>query len=412
MQRGAETAPSGGSARPERAPRSTRPILGGRAAGRRSGLVPPPPAAPPRPSLLSLWWPALVGCLVAALVAAVHLYTRNRPELGWRFAQPWVLLLLGLIPVVVQWSHLRERRGHRATFVFSQAEALKRIPPSLWARLRGAPLALRAMALALLVAAAARPQSATLPDAVEVEGLDIVMVLDLSGSMRAQDLSPDRLGAAKRVLEDFVRRRKTDRLGLVVFGKEAFTYCPLTTDYNVLQNLIRRIHHGLVDGQGTAIGNAVGVAINRLRKSDAKSKVVVLITDGDSNRGNISPRQAAEFARTLGIKIFTVLVGQNDAAPVPAQGPFGQEVKVMQKFPVNPKLLEEMAAMTGGQAMVATDDRALQERFHALLATLDKSRIRDVATTYAEQYRMLCALALLLLSLEAALAFGRLRKFP
>jgi Ca-activated chloride channel family protein len=179
----------------------------------------------------------------------------------------------------------------------------------------------------------------------------------------------------------------------------------------VLRGLVRDIRHGLVDGNGTAIGNALGVATNRLRRTDAKSRIIVLVTDGDSNRGNISPKQAADFAKLLKIKVFTVLVGQHGAQPDSSRSPFRRRRR-KPKYPVNPKLLEQIAAMTGGQAYTATDDAALQQRFHALLETLDKARIHDVVTTYAERYRLLVMLALLLVGLEVLLLGTRLRRFP
>ena len=163
--------------------------------------------------------------------------------------------------------------------------------------------------LALLAVALARPQSYRPIDTIETEGIDICIVLDLSESMREQDLEPDRIGAAKRVIADFISRRHSDRIGLVVFGREAFTYAPLTLDYAALAAMIKDVRIGLVDGKGTAIGNALGVALARLRRSDAKSKVVVLLTDGDSNAGNVEPLEAARIAQTLGVRIFTVLVG-------------------------------------------------------------------------------------------------------
>src|SRR5262249_41060969 len=196
---------------------------------------------------------------------------------------------------------------------------------------------------------------------------------------------------------------------LVVFGREAFTECPLTLDYSALRGLLRDLRLGTIDGRGTAIGNALGVALNRLRRSDAQSKVVILLTDGDNNAGNISPLQAARFAQTLGVKVFTVLVGQND----PEAGEPGPPLRLAhRRYPVNPKLLEQMATMTGGTPYLATDRVALERRFHQILEELDKSKLRDRGTVHAEVFPRFLWPAFLLALLEAALSLTRFRKFP
>ena len=180
------------------------------------------------------------------------------------------------------------------------------------ARLRDLPTVLRLAAVVLVGVALARPQSSRASDDLELEGIDIVIALDLSGSMQETDLVPNRLEAAKMVIQDFVRRRPSDRIGLVVFGREAYTHIPLTLDHGTFLRMLGELRLGIIDGNGTAIGNGIGVALNRLRKSDARSKVIIVLTDGENNAGNISPEQAARYAETLKVKIYTILAGDSE----------------------------------------------------------------------------------------------------
>jgi len=324
---------------------------------------------------------------------------------GLRLDRPWALLLLAALPLIA-WRAIHGEARRAATLAVSRGADLDAVAPAQggWARWRGLPVGLRLVAAALIVVALARPQTYAPSGDIELEGIDIMLVLDLSNSMMETDLLPDRLGAAKRVIDDFISRRGNDRIGLVVFGREAFTYCPLTLDYATLRTLLAGVRLGLVDGKGTAIGNALGAALARLRRSQAKTKVVVLLTDGDSNAGNISPQTAARLARDLKVRVFTVLVGQ-DAEP-PGGG--GRQ----RPYPVNPKLLEEIAAGTGGSPYVATDDRALEDRFHAILEELDRSKLRDVGALHGEAFPRFLWPALIMSLLEAALRLTRLRRFP
>jgi Ca-activated chloride channel family protein len=279
--------------------------------------------------------------------------------------------------------------------------------PGPWTRLASLPAALRISALALCGVALARPQTWRDAGSIELAGIDIMLVLDLSTSMEETDLVPDRLAAAKRVIADFIRRRRNDRIGLVVFGREAFTYCPLTTDYSTLLTLLSGVDHGLVDGRGTAIGNALGAALARLRRSEATSKVVVLLTDGDSNAGNLAPLEAARMAQSLGVRVFTVLVGDNEP-----QSPIGGLFRLRRRHPVNPRLLEQIAGGTGGTPYVASDTGALEERFHRILEELDRSKIEDVGAVHGEAFGRLAWPALLLLLGDVALSLTRLRRLP
>jgi Ca-activated chloride channel family protein len=294
----------------------------------------------------------------------------------------------------------------RGLFVYSRAAELGAKRPGLVARLRDLPTVLRLAAVVLVGVAVARPQSSRMNDDIELEGIDIVIALDMSGSMQETDLVPNRLEAAKAVIQDFVRRRPSDRIGLVVFGREAFTHIPLTLDHGTFLRMLAELRLGLIDPNGTAIGNGIGVALNRLRKSDARSKVIIVLTDGENNAGNIAPEQAARYAQTLGVKIYTILAGANESG---AEAEGGQRGEYQ---PVNPKLLEQIATMTGGTPYLATDTRALHERFQRILEDLQKSRIKDRGTLYAELYRRFLLVAFALLALEILLRQTRFQRIP
>jgi Ca-activated chloride channel homolog len=342
------------------------------------------------------------------LLPGIGLYASwlsGQPGLG--AARPYAALLLLALPLAAALLfHLGRARA--STMLFSRVSDLRRSGVGLWARLSSLPGVLRLSALALSVVALVGPQSIE-PDKVDVEGIDIVIALDMSNSMEESDLAPDRLSAAKRVIDDFVKRRSQsgDRMGMVVFGREAFTYCPLTFDHEVLRSLVRDLHIGFVDGRGTAIGNALGVALNRLRSSDAKSRVVILLTDGDNNSGNISPQQSARFARTLGVRVYTILMGQNEESD-----PFRPQSRLTRRYPVNPRLLEEIATTTGGSPYLATDTEALQTRFHQILEELDRSKLKDASLARTPLFPAFLWPVLGLLVVEITLSLTRLRKFP
>jgi len=240
----------------------------------------------------------------------------------------------------------------------------------------------------------------------------VVIALDVSESMQERDLRPNRIEAAKEVLRRFIAARKSDRIGLVIFGREAFTQCPLTLDYRALATLLGDVRIGLVDGRGTAIGNAIGTALNRLRRSDARSRVIILLTDGESNAGNLAPLQAARYAQSLGVKIFTVLMGRDAGGYVEPDDPVAAMLRPAVRYPVNPKLLEEMAGLTGGTPYLATDTAALEKRFQAILDELDRSRIRDVKGKPEELFPLFVTIALTLVIVELLLGLTRFRRFP
>ena len=224
---------------------------------------------------------------------------------------------------------------------------------------------------------------------------------------------PNRFDATKQVVDDFIARRPDDRLGAVIFGREAYTLLPLTTDKEALRTMIRELELGMIEGRGTAIGNAVGVALNRLRRSTAKSKVVILLTDGDSNAGNVSPDQAAELAKTMGVKVYTVLMGQDANARVQhGLDVFGRPLWDVGNFPVNPELLQRMSSRTGGEFFQVADRRALEQSFHRILDRLEKSKIEDVGRVYGELFPAFVAPAALMLLLELGLGALLFRRWP
>jgi Ca-activated chloride channel homolog len=258
-----------------------------------------------------------------------------------------------------------------------------------------------------------------------------VVVLDVSNSMIETDLVPDRIGAAKRVIADFIARRGSDRIGLVIFGRDAYTQCPLTLDHRALTGLLKDVRLGLIDGQGTAIGNGLATAVNRLRDPDcdkkegaekqrcqerkgAKSKVVVLVTDGDDNASKIDPRTAARLAHTFGVRVFTILIGRDVLEQNSPAGldPLGMLVRSRPRYPVNPRLLEEIADQTGGVPYLATDTDALSKRFQAILEDLDRSRLKSQRAHYGELYPLLVWPAIGLVLLEVFLSLTRFRRFP
>jgi Ca-activated chloride channel family protein len=330
-----------------------------------------------------------------------------RDASGFRFAHPWALALLPLGLALCVWAGFLRAPGRAAVLRHARAGELGRMRPGIVARFKDLPGVLRLAVIALVGIAVARPQTSRLEDQIELEGIDIVVVLDASGSMEETDLVPNRMEAAKTVIRNFVERRRSDRLGLVIFGRDAFTYVPLTLDHGTYLRMLGELELGIIDGKGTAIGNGLGVALARLRRSDARSRVVILLTDGDNNAGNISPAEAAKIAQTLGVKVYTILAGRNEAADAP-----GATGRAGQRYPTNPKLLEQIATMTGGTPYLATDTEALARRFENILADLEKSRIQDRGILYAELFPMFLWPAFVGLLMEVALRLTRLRRLP
>jgi Ca-activated chloride channel family protein len=295
--------------------------------------------------------------------------------------------------------------------------------------LRDAPGILRGAALILAVLALGRPQSILRGETEEEKGIDIVLVLDLSGSMaaimsespgefappssRGARHRPTRLDVAEDVLIDFVRRRKTDRIGVVVFAKQAFVLSPPTLDYGLIASLVSRIELGVIDGSKTAIGDAVGTAVARVRRSDARSKAVVLLTDGDSNEGVISPEYSAHLAQKEGVRVYTVQIGNGDEVDVQTGTDlFGQPVYERKHYPVNPELLRSMARETGGEAFIATDKGGLEKSMHSILDHLEKTKFASQAATMEDLFPFFLIPAVVLVALEAVVRLALVRRFP
>ncbi|MFW5687414.1 MAG: vWA domain-containing protein [Bacteroidota bacterium] len=310
--------------------------------------------------------------------------------------QPFLYFLL-VIPLLVALYIWRRRYTH-AELRYSHSAFLASVKKSLRLHLIHLPFALRMLALGLLIVALARPQSSSKIQDVNIEGIDIVTALDISGSMLAEDFSPNRMEAAKATALDFVNMRPGDRIGVTVFSGESFTMVPLTTDHILLKDLLRTVHTGMVE-DGTAIGDGLATAINRLRESDAISKVIILLTDGINNAGVIDPLTAAEIAQMLNIRVYTVGVGSHGPVPYPVQSPFGIQYREIE-IPVDEELLEEIATMTGGRYFWTDNQQALEE-IYTEIDQMERSKI-DVLefARKDDEYLPILLLALALLALE------------
>ncbi len=318
--------------------------------------------------------------------------------------------MLGILPVLVAYYVWRQLKGG-ASLRISSVSGVADAPKTVRYWLRHVPFALRIIALALLIVALARPQGVEENARTNTEGIDIVLAIDVSGSMLARDFKPDRITAAKEVAGDFIADRTGDRLGLVVFAGEALTQSPLTTDQGTLQTLLGRIRSGLIE-DGTAIGNGLATAINRLRESEAKSKVIILLTDGVNNRGEIAPLTAAEIAKAQGIRVYTIGVGTQGMAPYPAVDMFGNRTFVQQQVEIDEKTLREMAAHTGGSYFRATDKAKLKAIYDEI-NRLEKSKIEVLShITRHEHYLNWVLAALALLAVEFLLSRFVLNRIP
>ncbi len=325
------------------------------------------------------------------------------------FAYPGVLVLLLIIPVLAGWyiSYASRLRG---TMMVSSLKSF-RTTHSLKSKLRYIPFVLRMLALTCIILALARPQTHNDEKNVEGEGIDIVLCLDVSGSMLAQDFHPNRLEAAKKVAGDFVRNRPADRIGLVIFAGESFTQCPVTGDHAVLETQIYQVDGGfLIDG--TAIGSGLATSADRLRSSEAKSKVVILLTDGENNGGLIDPKTAKEIAKSLNIKVYTIGMGSDGYASTPVQGPGGQIIMQQEKVNIDEPLLREIAAETGGQYFRAKANQGLQAIYKEIDG-LEKTKINITTTRlYTERFHPLALMAIGFVFVELLLRLTVFRQFP
>jgi len=325
------------------------------------------------------------------------------------FANPEYLYLLLLIVPVIAWHIWRDKKAH-ASIQVSTLKSLRKAPKTYKYYFRHALILLRVLAIAFLVIALARPQSSNDWKNVSSEGIDIVMSLDISSSMLAQDFEPNRLEAAKDVATQFITGRQQDKIGLVIFSGESFTQCPLTTDHAVLINLFSDIKSGMIE-DGTAIGLGLANAVNRLKDSEAKSRVVILLTDGVNNQGEIAPITAAELAKTYGIRVYTVGIGTQGTAPYPFRTPFGIQ---MQNMPVeiDEATLTDIAELTGGKYFRATDNNKLK----AIYEEIDQMEKRKIEvkqfSTKSEAYTSYALWAALFLLLEIAFRNSILRNIP
>lgn len=325
------------------------------------------------------------------------------------FANPEALFLLLLVPAVSAWYHLRLVRKESGVR-YSTLRPFGDVRYSMRERLRHLPFVFRMLAVALVVIALARPRSSMKGENVYAEGIDIVLALDISGSMLAEDFQPNRLEAAKAVAQEFVTGRTNDRIGLVIFSGESFTQCPLTVDYAVLKELVRPLKSGMIE-DGTAIGLGLATGINRLRDSKAKSKVIILLTDGVNNRGEIDPITAAQIAQSFGIRVYTVGVGTIGEAPYPVPTPFGTRYQMV-PVEIDEKVLKQVAEMTDGRYFRATDNRKLKAIYQEI-DRLEKTRIEVRSyRRYSELFYAFVLAAVALLAVDAVLSATWLRKLP
>lgn len=325
------------------------------------------------------------------------------------FAQPYWLILLILIPIV-GWSSWRTTTS-RAGMRFSFTKAIGDSPSTWKTKLRWLPSLLRVSGLTLAILAMARPQNLNVIQERFAEGVDIMMVLDTSTSMRAEDFRPNRFEAAKAVGTEFIKGRTSDRVGLIVFAANAYTQAPLTLDYAFLTQMLAEVEVGVIE-DGTAIGTALAMAVNRLKDTEAKSKVVILLTDGQNNRGELSPETAAEVAKTLGVRVYSIGVGQHGEAPFVVDHPFAGRQRRMVPVEIDEKMLQAVADMTGGKYFRATNNRALQD-IYVQIGELEKTKIEErVYTDFEEQFPLFLFPGLGLLFLEVLLATTLFRRFP
>ena len=327
----------------------------------------------------------------------------------FHFEDPWVLGLLAIVPL----TYWLGARGERRTGAlrFSALDMARQAGNGISVWLPRVPALLGAVGVTAVIVALARPQTGITSETLLTEGIDIIMVMDVSSSMLAEDLEPNRLQAAKGVAADFVGGRRNDRIGLVAFAGEAFTQAPLTLDYSVVQSLIGELQVGIIE-DGTAVGMGLGTAVKRLQASDAESKVVILLTDGRSNRGEIGPVTAARMAQALGVRVYTVGVGTRGNAPVPIADPLVGTRLVPMRVDIDEPTLQEIAELTGGRYFRATDNESLTSIYEEI-DQLERTEIEvENFTQYAERFPVVLAFGLLLLLMEVGLAQTVLRKLP
>ena len=329
------------------------------------------------------------------------------------FHDPLALILIGIIPPLIYFYF---RRRETSQVIFPSLHALKKLKPSFFQRYRYVLIILRSTAIALFVIALARPQHGNEQTKVKTEGIDIVLAVDVSGSMLAEDFEiggrrHNRLYVIKQVVKDFIQKRTNDRLGLVVFAGRAYTQCPMTLDYGMLLQLLEKVEIGMVE-DGTAIGSGIGSSVDRLKNTKTKSKVVILLTDGRNNSGEIDPFTAAEIAKTLGIKVYTIGAGTKGLAPFPAIDLFGNTVMRQVKIDIDDDALREIAKITDGKYYRATDTESLKEIYRQI-DKLEKTESEVTQyTEYSELFHYFLLPAFGLLLFELGLKKTKFRKIP
>ena len=325
------------------------------------------------------------------------------------FKHPHLLWLLVLVPLMV-FYYLKIKRYHRPRISISSTEAFQNYKPTLRQRLLNLPIVLRVLAVSLMIVGLARPQSSSHGSNVTTEGISIVIALDISTSMLAEDFKPNRIEAAKRVAMDFIEGRPNDLIGLVVFSGESFTQCPITTDHAVIKNLMHDVKTGMIQ-DGTAIGDGLATAIARVKDSKTKSKAVILITDGVSNMGSVPPLTAGEIAKTFGVRVYSVGVGTQGMAPYPVPTPFGTQYQNM-PVQIDESLLSQIAQETEGKYFRATNNKKLQ----AIFQEIDKMEKTKIEVTefkrYTEEYLPWALAACVLIVLELFIRYTWLRNLP
>lgn len=325
------------------------------------------------------------------------------------YANPKYLYLLLLLIPLIGW-YIFKLRKMQATFKLSSGYAFEKAPSTLRVYMRHFPFLVRVIAIALVIIVLARPQSVNSSDISKSEGIDIIMALDISGTMMANDFSPTRLEAAKKVASEFINDRQSDRIGLVIFAGESFTQCPLTTDHRVLLNLLSEVKFGMIE-DGTAIGLGLANSVNRLKDSQSKSRVVILLTDGSNNAGQIAPLTAAELAASYGIRVYTIGIGSRGTSVARVMTPYGmQSMNVSGDF--DERTLTEIASKTGGSYFRATDNTSLSGIYDEI-DQMEKSHISvNTVTKRKELYLPFAIMALVLIGGELILRRTWLRNIP
>ena len=328
-----------------------------------------------------------------------------------RFANPLFLLLLSIISLLI-WDYFRHARMREAGIIFSDLSIPKTIKPGFRVKYRYAPMILRMVAIFIFILALARPQAGQKEEEIITEGIDIMLTLDTSGSMKAEDFSPqNRLDAAKDVLKGFIKSRRNDRIGMVVFSRYSLTQCPLTLDYGTLLELLDKVDIGMIE-DGTAIGMAITNAVNRLRDSNVKTKIIILLTDGVNNAGKIDPLTAAKAAKALGIKIYTIGAGKPGGAMYPVEDPIFGKRYVHMDTEIDETLLKNIADETGGLYFRAKDKEGLEEIYNTI-GKLEKTKIETKEyANYTELAGFFMLPGFLLLIMEIIFANTLFMKIP